>query len=81
MLLCKGKQLALILAIVSAVTVGGYASARALDVAPSVAQKEKSEKQKAFEEHLAKEEAEFEKRYNEVKKRNDELRKEFDKIK
>ena len=80
MLPSKGKQLALTLAIVSALTVGGYAGARALDVAPSVARQEKSEKQKAFEEQLAKKEAEFERKYNEVKLQNDEIRRKFDSL-
>ena len=68
------KKLALALTIVSAVTVGGYVSARALDAAP------RHEKQQAFEEHLAQKEAEFERNFNAVKQQNDELRRKFDNL-
>ena len=69
------KKLALALTIVSAVTVGGYVSARALDAAPP-----QQEKQQAFEEHLAQKKAEFERNFNEVKQQNDELRRKFDSL-
>ncbi len=68
----KAKKLALALTIISAVTAGGYVSARA--VAPQ------QEKQTAFEEHLAQKEAAFEREYNEVKLRNDEIRRKFDSL-
>lgn len=68
----KAKKLALALTIISAVTAGGYVSARAL--APQ------QEKQTAFEEHLAQKEAEFERNFNEVKQQNDELRRKFDSL-
>ena len=45
------------------------------------AKKEKSEKQKAFEEQMAREREEFERRYNEAKKRNDAIRRKFDRLK
>lgn len=70
----RAKKLALALTIVSAVTVGGYVSARALNAAP------RHEKQTAFEEHLAQKEAEFDREYNEVKARNDEIRRKFDSL-
>ncbi len=73
MMYSKAKKLALALTIISAVTAGGYASARALD-----AVEPQHEKQTAFEEHLAQKEAEFEREYNEVKAQNDELRRKFD---
>ena len=79
MMYSKAKKLALALTIISAVTAGGYVSARGLNVVP-VAQQEKSEKQKAFEEHLAQKEAEFERNFNEVKQQNDELRRKFDSL-
>ena len=80
MMYSKAKKLALALSILSAVTAGGYVSARALDAAPSVAQREKSEKQKAFEDRLVQKNAEFERKFNEVKARNDEIRREFDSL-
>ncbi len=80
MLQNKGKKLALALILVSVVTVGGYAGARALDIAPSTLQQEKSEQQKAFEEHLSQKEAKFAREYNEVKLQNDEIRRKFDSL-
>ena len=70
----KKLALALALTIVSAVTVGGYVSARALDDAPQ------QEKQQTFEEHLAQKEAEFERNFNAVKQQNDEFRRKFDSL-
>lgn len=84
MLQNKGKKLASVLLLVVAALTGNYVKSAAEPPRENqgIIQKlEKSDKQKAFEEQLAKKEAEFEQRYNEVKKRNDELRKEFDKIK
>ncbi len=72
MMYSKAKKLALALTIISAMTAGGYVSARA--VAPQ------QEKQTAFEEHLTQKEAAFEREYNEVKLRNDEIRRKFDSL-
>lgn len=74
MMYSKAKKLALALTIVSAVTVSGYVSARALNAAPQ------HEKQTTFEEHLAQKEAEFERNFNAVKQQNDELRRKFDNL-
>ncbi len=70
----SAKKLAFALSILSAVTAGGYVSARAVDDAPQ------QEKQQAFEEHLAQKEAEFERNFNAVKQQNDELRRKFDNL-
>ncbi len=75
MMYSKAKKLALALTIISAVTAGGYVSARALD-----AVEPQHEKQTAFEEHLAQKEAEFEQKFNDVKARNDEIRRKFDSL-
>ena len=47
---------------------------------PQMGIQEKSEKQRAFDEHFAKKKAEFEKEYNEVKRRNDEIRQKVDNL-
>ena len=75
----RGKKIAVALIIATAIA-GGYASVRALDIAPAAARQEKSEKQKAFEEHLAQKEAEFDQKFNEVKAQNDEIRRKFDSL-
>lgn len=69
------KKLALALTIISAVTAGGYVSARALD-----AVEPPHEKQTALEEHLAQKKAEFEQKFDDVKARNDEIRRKFDSL-
>ena len=84
MLQNKGKKLASAFLLVVAALTGNYVKSAAEPprISQGIIQElEKSDKQKAFEEQLAKKEAEFKQRYNEVKQRNDKLRKEFDKIK
>lgn len=82
MLQNKGKSIALTLSLVAAALTGSYVNAVAEQprAVQETATQEKSEKQRAFEDYLAKKNAEFDRKFNEVKARNDELRRKFDSL-
>ena len=67
----KGIKLAAVLILVAIAMTGSYGGI----------EQEEYEKQKAFEERLAKDEAEFERKYNEVKQANDTIRVKFNQCK
>ena len=67
----KGKKLAAALILTAIVMTGSYGGI----------EQEEYEQQKAFAEHLAKKEVEFELKYNEIKQANDAMRAKFDQCK
>ena len=67
----KGKKLAAALILTAIVMTGSYGGI----------EQEEYEQRKAFEEHLAEKEAEFERKYNEIKQANDAMRAKFDQCK
>ena len=67
----KGKKLAAALILAAMAMAGSYGGI----------EQEEYEQQKAFAEHLAKKEAEFEQKYNEIKQANDAMRAKFDQCK
>ena len=67
----KGKKLAAALILAAMAMAGSYGGIEL----------EEYEQQKAFAEHLAKKEAEFERKYNEIKQANDAMRAKFDQCK
>ncbi len=67
----KGIKLAAVLILAAIAMTGSYGGI----------EQEKYEQQKAFAEHLAEKEAEFEQNYNEIKQANDAMRAKFDQCK
>ena len=67
----KGKKLAAALILTAIVMTGSYGGI----------EQEEYEQQKAFTEHLAKKQSEFEQTYNEIKQANDAMRAKFDQCK
>ncbi len=67
----KGIKLAAVLILAAIAMTGSYGGI----------EREEYERQKAFAEHLAEKEAEFERNYNEIKQANDAMRLKFDQCK
>lgn len=67
----KGKKLAAALILAAMAMTGSYGGI----------EQEEYEQQKAFAEHLAKKQSEFEQTYNEIKQANDAMRAKFDQCK
>ena len=87
----RGKKAAVVVMFIAAIAAGAAYACGAPSEAgkPAIvvqseqadgegAAQERSEKQRRFEKHLARKEAEFRRRYDEVKSRNDEIRRKFE---